>query len=183
MARKYAIRDQEKYYFVTFTVVNWIDVFIRDEYRQLFLESVGYCQKEKGLEVGAWCIMSSHVHMILGTKGENSLEGIIRDLKSYTSRHIRKSIESNYSESRREWIMWMMKRAGKKKSNNKDFQFWLQHNHPIEMNTNEILDSRLNYIHNNPVTAGLVEEPEHWVYSSARDYSGRKGLLELVFLD
>ena len=155
MGRKYAIRDQSKFYFVTFTVVNWIDLFIRDEYRQVFLESVRYCQREKGLEVGAWCMMTSHVHMILGTKGENKLEDIIRDLKSFTSRHIRKAIEAHSGESRKEWMLWMMQRAGKRKSNNKDFQFWLQHNHPIELNSNKVIDQRLNYIHENPVVAVL----------------------------
>jgi len=183
MARKYAIRDQEKFYFVTFTVVYWIDIFIRKEYREIFLDSVRYCQKEKGLEVGAYCIMSSHVHMIIGTKEGHKLEDIIRDLKSYTARHIRKYMEVNPSESRKEWVLWMMKRAGKKKSNNKGFQFWLQHNHPIEINSNEILESRLNYIHQNPVEIGLVEQGKDWLYSSARDYEGEKGLLEIYLLN
>jgi len=183
MARKYAIRDQEKFYFVTFTVVYWIDIFIRKEYREIFLDSVRYCQKEKGLEVGAYCIMSSHVHMIIGAKEDHKLEDIIRDLKSYTARHIRKYMEVNPYESRKEWVLWMMKRAGKKKSNNKDFQFWLQHNHPIEINSNEILESRLNYIHQNPVEIGLVEQGKDWLYSSARDYEGEKGLLEIYLLN
>ena len=182
MARIYAIRDQAKFYFVTFTAVYWLDVFIRKEYRDIFLESIKYCQKEKGLEVGAWVIMSSHVHMIIGTKGENKLEDIIRDLKSYTSRHIRKYMENNPYESRKEWMLWMMQRAGKKKSNNKDFQFWQQHNHPIEISTLDILESRLTYIHNNPIEAGLVENGKDWLYSSARDYEDEKGLLDVCFL-
>ena len=183
MPRKYTISDQEQFYFVTFTVINWIDVFIREKYRDIFLESVRFCQQEKGLEVGAWCIMSSHVHMIIGTNGKNKLEDIIRDMKSYTSRQIRKSIESNNIESRKEWMLWMMKRAGTRKSNNKDFQFWMQHNHPIELNTNDKVNSRLHYIHNNPVAAGLVDDDVAWLYSSARDYAGQKGLLDIVFLD
>ena len=126
--------------------------------------------------------MSSHVHMIIGTKGENKLEDIIRDLKSYTSRHIRKYMENNPYESRKEWMLWMMQRAGKKKSNNKDFQFWQQHNHPIEISTLDILESRLTYIHNNPIEAGLVENGKDWLYSSARDYEDEKGLLDVCFL-
>ena len=182
MGRKYKIRDQDQYYFVTFTVLNWIDVFTRDEYRDEFLESVGYCQKHKGLEVGAWCIMTNHIHMILGTKGTNKLENIIRDLKSFTSRHIRKLLENNPRESRK-WILNMMYDAGTKKSNNKDFQFWLQHNHPIELNTNSIIDQKLDYIHDNPVKAGFVDEPSAWLHSSARDYeTDEKGLLEIIYL-
>lgn len=183
MARKYAIRDQERFYFVTFTVVHWIDVFIRTEYKEIFLDSVRYCQKEKGLLVRAWCIMTSHVHLVLGTDGKNKLEDIIRDLKSYTSRHIRKYMQHNPSESRKEWMLWMMERAGKKLSNNNDFQFWLQHNHPIELSSNEIMQQRVDYIHTNPVTAGFVEQPSDWVFSSAKDYEGRKGLLDIYHLD
>lgn len=185
MSRKYKIRDQEKLYFVTFTVINWIDVFIRNEYRNAFLESIRYCQQNKGLEVYAWCIMTSHAHLILGTNGENKLEHIIRDLKSFTSRSIRKFLESQDSvlESRREWLIDMMKTAGSKNNNNKNFQFWQQHNHPIELSTNALLDQKLNYIHNNPVEAGFVESPEMWQYSSAKDYYGTgKGELDILFI-
>ncbi|MEQ9120662.1 transposase [Fulvivirga sp.] len=183
MGRKYTIRDQEQFYFVTFTVVYWLDIFIREEYKSIFLESVKYCQKEKGLLVGGWCIMTSHIHLILGAKGDNKLEDIIRDLKSYTSRHIRKYLENNPQESRREWLLWLMKRAGTKKSNNKDFQFWQQHNHPIELSSNEIMQQRLDYIHNNPVEAHFVENPSDWIYSSASSYEGKKGLIKIYHLD
>ena len=182
MGRKYAIRDQEQFYFVTFTTVYWLDIFIRPEYRNIFIESVKYCQKEKGLLVGAWCIMTSHIHMALGTTGENKLEHIIRDLKSYTSRHIRKYMENNPQESRREWMLGMMKNAGEQKSNNRDFQLWQQHNHPIELSTNEITLQRIEYIHNNPVKAGFVELAADWIFSSARDYEDQKGLIEISFL-
>ncbi len=77
MGRKYKIRDQEKFYFVTFTIVYWLDVFIRQEYRNIFIESIKYCQKEKGLLLGAYCIMTSHVHLALGTKGDEKLEDIL----------------------------------------------------------------------------------------------------------
>ncbi len=170
MSRKYKIKNQEKLYFVIFTVINWIDIFIRNEYRNVFLESVRFCQKNKGLQVFAWCIMTSHIHMILGTGGENKLENIIRDLKSYTSISIRKLIESKekVGESRREWMLDLMLKAGLRNSNNKDFQFWQQHNHPIELSTNKLLDQKLDYIHDNPVIAGFVESPEMWQFSSAK---------------
>ncbi len=182
MGRKYAIRNQEEFYFVTFTVVNWVDVFIRQEYREIFIDSVRYCQKHKGLLVGAWCIMTSHVHMALGTTGDHNLEDIIRDLKSYTSRHIRKHIEYSRQESRKEWIMSLMLKAGREKSNNKDFQFWQQHNHPIELSSIEIIHQRLDYIHNNPVVAGFVDQSLDWLFSSARDYQDEKGQIEIEFL-
>jgi len=104
MGRKYAIRSQEHFYFVTFTVIEWIDVFTREEYRNIFIESVKYCQKEKGLIVGAWCIMTNHIHMAIASAGNQKLEDIIRDMKSYTSRHIRKFIEHNPRESRKKCL-------------------------------------------------------------------------------
>lgn len=183
MARKYVIRDESRFHFVTFTVVNWIDIFLRDQYRMIFLESVKYCQANKGLEVGAWCIMTNHIHMILRSSGENRLGSIIRDLKAFTSRHIRKAMEVDDFESRKNWMMWMMKRAGDAKSNTKDFQLWQHHYHPIELNNNSLIESKLEYIHRNPVVMGLVDEAENWLHSSARDYVGKKGLLELYFLD
>lgn len=183
MSRKYAIRSQDHFHFVTFSVVYWLDIFTRLEYKNIFIESIKYCQKEKGLLVGAWCIMTNHVHLAIARNGEQKLEEIIRDMKSYTSRHIRKYMENNPHESRREWMLWMMERAGKKKSNNKDFQLWQQHNHPIELSTNEIIDQRIDYIHNNPVKAGFVDNAADWLYSSARDYEGKNGLIKIYHLD
>jgi len=186
MSRKYKIRDQEKLYFVTFTVVDWIDIFIRDEYRSIIIESIKYCQVNKALEVYGYCIMTSHIHMIIGTNSDkNPLEGIIRDMKSFTSRKIREAMENSniVHESRREWMLQRLYNAGTYNSNNHDFQLWQQHNHPIELNTNELIDQKLEYLHLNPVAAGFVDQPEAWLYSSARDYSGiSKGFIDLVFI-
>jgi len=182
MALKYRIRDQQELYFVTFTVVNWVDAFIRESYRQIVIDSVKFCQDKKGLRVGAWVIMTSHVHMILGTNGDNKLEDIIRDLKSYTSRHIRLEMEQSSYESRKDWMMWMFQRAGNANTNNNDFQFWIQDSHPIQLSTAEMVSQRLNYIHNNPVEAQFVCEPQHWKYSSAHDCGGKQGLIDLIML-
>jgi hypothetical protein len=120
--------------------------------------------------------------MIIGSH-QNRLEDIVRDMKSYTSTKLHKMIREHPQESRREWMLWIMRRAGIKNGNNVDFQFWQQHNHPIELNTNELMDQKLDYIHNNPVVSGFVENPEEWLFSSARDYAGRKGLLEINFIE
>lgn len=182
MSRKYKIRDQSKLYFVSFATVQWIDLFVRPVYCDILWDSLKYCQKEKGLEIYGWCIMPSHVHLIIGTK-DKPLEGILRDFKSHTSRLLRSAIAENPTESRKEWVIWMMERAGKKNGNNNDWQLWQQHNHPIELSTNELMDQKLNYLHQNPVEAGFVSEPEHWRYSSAIDYAGGKGLLDILFIE
>ena len=180
MSRKYKFHDNDKLYFISFATVHWIDVFTREEYSQIVLDSLKFCQEKKGLEMYGWCIMPSHVHMIIGSN-KNKLEDIVRDMKSFTSTALKKSIKENVQESRKEWMIWMMERAGKKNGNNNDWQFWQQHNKPLEIKDQEMFDKMLEYIHLNPVMAGFVIKPEDWKYSSARDFSGMKGLIELDF--
>ncbi|MFD2161501.1 transposase [Paradesertivirga mongoliensis] len=175
--------DNTKPHFITFSVVNWIDVFTRESYKQLLIESLDFCIKEKGLILHAWIIMSNHVHLIASAKGGFELAALIRDLKKFTSRMIIESIGSNGQESRKEWMIWMFKRAGAANSNNKVYQFWQQDNHPIELSTNEMMDQRLNYLHENPVRAGIVNFASHYKYSSAVDYyEERLGLLNVELL-
>lgn len=107
MSRKYKFRDQDKLHFVSFSVVYWIDVFTRDQYRQVLLESLRYCIQHKGLEVYGYCIMTSHVHLIIGSQQE-PLQNIMRDLKSYTSTQLKKAIQDIPQESRKEWMLWLM---------------------------------------------------------------------------
>ena len=76
----------------------------------------------------------------------------------------------------------MMERAGGKNGNNADWQLWQQHNQPIELSSNEMMDQRLNYLHMNPVVSGFVSEPEHWKHSSAVDYTGGNGLLDICYV-
>ncbi len=171
MSTKYKFHNQERLYFITFAVVGWIDLFIRNEYRQVLLDSWKHCQKSKGLQVFGWCIMTSHVHMIIGTEKDN-MEDILRDMKRHTAMTLRKCIEEHPHESRREWILKLMKAAGTANSNNAGFQLWRQDNHPIELFTQKVTHQKLDYIHNNPVTAGFVESPEEYLYSSAKDYYG-----------
>jgi len=182
MSVRYKFRDQEKLYFVSFSVVYWIDLFIRPEYRDIVLESLRYCQEEKGLEISAWCIMTSHIHLIMGTN-KDKMENILRDFKSHTSKTLKKAIRDNATESRKEWMLWMMERAGKRNSNNVNFQLWQQDNHPIELYDNTILEQKLNYLHQNPVVVGIVEKAEDYVYSSAGDYCNRKGLLTIKIIE
>lgn len=156
----------------------WLDVFIRNEYKTVWIDSVKFCQQQKGLEVYGWCLMTSHAHMIIGSE-TNKLENILRDFKRHTAEKIRESIQHNITESRREWLLWMMQQAASKNSNNSRFQFWQQHNHPIELADQEMFDQKLNYIHNNPVIAGFVSRPEDWLYSSAHNFEDNKGLIKL----
>ena len=182
MSNKYKFRDQQKLYFVTFAVVGWIDLIIRNEYKEIMLESWRHCQAKKGLEIYGWCIMTSHIHMIVGTHGEN-LEDIMRDMKKHTSIALKNAIKKHPAESRKEWIIFLMEKAGKKNSQNIDFQLWQQDNHPIELYDGRILHQKLDYLHDNPVVAGFVEKPEDYLYSSARSYYDLSGLIDIILAD
>jgi putative transposase len=182
MGTKYKFHDQYQIYFISLAVVNWIDLFIRNEYKEIMLDSWRHCQAKKGLEIYGWCIMTSHVHMIVGTHGDK-LENIMRDMKKHTSATLKEAIKQHPAESRREWMLWMMESAGKNNGQNSNFQLWQQDNHPIELFDRKILHQKLDYIHYNPVEAGIVEKPEDYLYSSARDYCGIPGLIDIILVE
>jgi putative transposase len=126
--------------------------------------------------------MTSHVHMIIGTRDEK-MQNITRDLKKFSYKEIINVIKNNPSEYRKEWLLWMFERAGKRNNNNKKYQFWQQHNQPIELNTNAKMEQKLDYLHNNPVAEGFVDETYEYKYSSAIDYSGGKSLINVEIID
>ena len=182
MSRKYKFYEKTDLYFVTYTVVSWVDVFTRDIYRKVLLDSWNYCIKNKGLKIYAWCIMTNHVHMIISSEKEE-LSNIMRDMKSYTSTTLKKLIRETSGESRKKWMLKIFEMAGNKNKNNNRFQLWQQHNHPILLDSNFLLNQKLDYIHNNPVKAGFVDRPEDYVYSSARDYAGEPGLIKIELIE
>lgn len=167
----YRIGDQNALHYLTFATVNWIDVFTGKKYRDVLIDSLAYCRKEKGLELYGYVIMSNHVHLIARAKEGFSLSNILRDFKKHTSKQIIKLIQEE-PESRKEWLLQIMAEHGAKNDKNKTYQLWRNDNHPIELHTNAVIKQKLDYIHNNPVESGIVEKPEEYLYSSARNYSG-----------
>jgi hypothetical protein len=103
----------------------------------------------------------------------------MRDMKKFTAKKLINIISDHAQESRRKILLTIFRRAGEANSNNTTFQVWQQHNHPVELSTNAMINQRLDYLHMNPVEAGFVEHPQDWLFSSAKQYSGSKGLLEL----
>ncbi|MBL0024015.1 MAG: transposase [Saprospiraceae bacterium] len=183
MSTKYKFLDNDGLYFVSFATVSWVDVFTRLLYKDIFCESIQYCQQNKGLHLHAWCLMSNHVHLVFSRSGLYSHSDILRDLKKFTSKRLIEAIENNPAESRKEWMMSIFRNAGQKKSNNKDYQFWQQDNHPIELFSPLVTFQKIDYVHNNPLAAGIVSESEHYLHSSARDYAGIKGILNVEILE
>ena len=183
MSVKYKTGDDQLPHFLTFSVVEWIDALTRNEYKDIIVESLKHCIENKGLLLNAWIIMSNHVHLIGSAKIDFTISDILRDLKKFTSKQIFNAIKASPKESRKEWMVYMFERAGKRNSNNKVFQFWQQDNHPIELSNPGMLKQKMDYLHENPVRAGIVFEPQHYVYSSAVDYcTNQKGSIVIEHL-
>lgn len=184
MSVKYKIREQEGLYFLTCSVVGWVDIFTRQVYRDIVLESLQYCQQQKGLHLHAYVIMSNHIHLIAWAEQQPKIDlpAILRDFKKFTAKRIYEAIQQE-SESRREWLLYLFQYFAGKHHPDQHFHFWQNDNHPIQLWSKAVLLQKLTYIHQNPVRAGLVEQPEHYLYSSARNYSGYTYLLEVELLD
>jgi REP element-mobilizing transposase RayT len=122
--------------------------------------------------------MPSHVHLIFRSVNEEPSE-LLRDFKRHTSKKVLEAIENNPQESRKEWLLFMFKRAGKKNATTNKYQFWQHHNKPIELWSEKVLKQKIDYIHNNPVAGGFVVNPEDYKYSSARNYQEDNTVLEI----
>lgn len=175
----FKIYNHQQAHFITFAVVEWIDVFTRPMYKDILVESLKYCQQEKGLNIHGWCIMTNHVHFVISAEQGYSLSDILRDLKKFTASSILKYIEANKKESRKNWMLWLFKEAGKRNSNNKNYQFWRQDNRPMEITSNEFFTQKMEYIHYNPVKEGFCKKAIDYPYSSASWYEDKSGLIEI----
>jgi len=177
------IINQNALHYITFTVVGWIDVFSKEEYRKIIIDSLIYCQKEKGLVVNAYVIMSNHIHLICYTKEPFLLSDFVRDFKKFTSKSIIESIQSNTSESRKGWMLRLFAYYAKYNKNNKTYQFWQQDSYPIELQSPRWINQKLAYIHLNPVRSGLVNNAEDYLYSSAGAYLGKGSFVDIELLE
>ena len=168
-------------YFTTSTVVDWVDVFTRPEYKHIILDSLAYCQESKGLDIYAWVLMTNHLHMIVGARNEEtSISDILRDFKKYTSKKIVEAVNDNARESRKVWMMDRFWFVGNNDRKIKNFKFWQDGSYIEELYSYDFYLQKLDYIHNNPVASEIVEKPEDYLYSSACDYAGIKGLLDVI---
>ncbi len=183
MSSKYQITDPDGIYFLTSTIVDWVDVFTRPQYKIILVDSLNYSILNKGLVLYAYVLMSNHLHMIASARTGFNLSDILRDFKKFTSKRIISSIKKEPSESRRKWLLNIFCSHGKHNPNNWNYQFWQQSNHAVLLDSNRMIDQRLDYIHNNPVKSLIVDQSENYIYSSAIDYCGGKGLVNITLLD
>ncbi len=181
MSTKYKAKDNNGLYFVTITTVEWVDIFTRLNHKTSIIDSLNYCKNEKGLQVHAYVLMHSHLHMICSAKDGFKLADIIRDFKKHTSKRIVQNIKKE-PESRREWLLELFLKACEDLSNKQQYKVWQDGYHAEEILTKEFLDQKLNYIHQNPVNEQIVLKAEDYLFSSARNYTGMDTLMQVELI-
>lgn len=141
MSEKYKFTDPDGLYFITMTIVGWIDLFTRAELKNVILGSLRHCQKDKGLIIHAWCIMPSHVHMIISS--ENApLSSIMRDFKKFTAKKLISEIR-RINESRRSWLLELFGDVGFALKRVQEYKVWQDGNHPLLLTTPSEMDQKL----------------------------------------
>ena len=175
----YSIGDQNAVYFLTFTIIDWVDIFTRSCYKKVIVDSLNYCIENKGLTIYAWCLMTNHIHLIAKANDGFQLSEIIRDFKKFTAKKIIDMIKEG-PESRKEWLLYRFSYAGKFDHRIKSYKVWQDTSHPILLESNHIIDQRINYIHQNPVRALIVQNEFDYIFSSAGDYAGTKGMINIL---
>ena len=181
---RYKILDQNGLNFLTFTIVDWIDLFSRSHYCDIIIDSLQFCQQHKDLVVCAYVIMPSHIHLIAQANGENGLSSVVQSFKSYTANQILAYIKDKKNpESRRDWLLHHFSFHAKKSRTHSQYQVWQRDNHPVALYTPKVIRQKLAYIHFNPVVAKIVRLPEHFIYSSASNYLIGNGAMEVHILE
>lgn len=161
---------QEEANFLTLTVVEWVDVFTRRTYNDFLIHCLIHCQQKKGLQFFAYVLMTNHLHLVVrATSG--SLSDVLRDLKTYSTKELIKLIKDNPQESRKDRMLALFQKHGMHNPLNTHFQFWQNENYPVALTNPVIFGQKVDYVHQNPVRAGFVDEPHHYVYSSANPMS------------
>jgi len=168
---RYKIIHPELPHFVTLTVLHWIPVFTRPDTVNILLDSLRFLSRE-GLKVYAWVVLENHCHLVLQSQ---ALDRDIARVKSFSARKIIQYL------SERHICQILDQLAFYKKAHKGDraYQFWQEGVHPELIQNDAMMRQKIDYIHQNPVKRGYVDEAEHWRYSSARDYAGQSGLLEI----
>jgi len=167
-------------YFLTLNTVDKIDVFVRPAYKQAIADALNYFIEAQGLIVYSWCLMTSHLHLIVRTREATAPAYFERDFKKYTTPIILKTIEMEM-DFRRDWMMRHFEDYGKPLRRIEKFHLWQNCSSPLRIDNQQpscLLD-RIAHIHENPVRERIVEQPEAYVFSSARDYAGIRGLVNV----
>jgi len=169
---RYKFIEKDQLHFLTCTVVNWICVFANSEVIEVILDSLKFMQDNERWKLFAYVIMEHHIHLIAQSK---DLGKEIGNFKSFTAR----SIIDYYKETNQLQMLNQFALHKEKFKTDREYQFWQEGSHPEIIQDYNMMQQKVEYIHNNPVKAGYVNEPEHWRYSSARNYAGIEGLIDV----
>jgi len=170
---RYRIHDKTYPHFLTATINNWQPLFTRTETVDIVLDSWRFLQQETAFKIYGYVILENHLHLIAAS---DDLSRDMQRFKSYTAMRIIDYLEQTHSTRVLE-LLALFKRAHKTQS---QYQVWEEGNHPQLIDSETMMRQKLDYIHQNPVKRGYVDLPEHWRYSSARNYLGQEGLIEVV---
>jgi REP element-mobilizing transposase RayT len=181
MSTKYKATTTGKAYFITITTVNWVDLFTRLEQRMVLVNALNFCTTNKGLEIYAYCIMPSHIHLLCRVQDEDLMSNLMRDFKKYTSKKIVETIVTE-KESRREWLLEMFSQSCDHLKRIQKYKVWQNGYHAVMIESTKFVNQKMNYIHNNPVADKIVEHPWDYIFSSAQNYAGKDGLVKVYCL-
>jgi REP element-mobilizing transposase RayT len=166
LRRKTECDNEDNTYFITTTVMNFDNIFsLGREYNLIVINALKYLLIEHKASLFSYVIMPNHLHLVLYVPKGESIEDFMRDFKKYTSVEIRKLAE-------RENVVSLIERLKRNAefSKNQKYKVWMDGYDDLIIVTEKMMGIKINYIHNNPVKAGLVENPEDWEFSSARNY-------------
>ncbi|MDR9416638.1 MAG: transposase [Gracilimonas sp.] len=169
---RYKQREPWYPYLLTSSFVHGLPLFSKPEIVQYVIEAIKHHQSQNELKVYAWCIMENHFHLIAE---QEDLKTCMQSIKSYTAKQILDLLKSRNNQLYLKQLAFSRKR-GKKES---VYQVWQEGYHPKQISTEKMLNQKVNYVHFNPVKRGYVDKPEDWRYSSARDYLGGNGLIDI----
>ena len=163
-------------HFLTCTVVNWMPLFSKVEFTEIIFNSLNFLQRQQRLKLYGYVIMENHLHLIASA---TSLSKEIGNFKSFTARCIIDLLQKNSSN----YILNQFEFYKLKHKTKQEYQVWQEGFHPQVILNEEMFIQKLDYIHNNPVKRGYIDDPVHWRYSSYRNYMGQPGLLEVELID
>ncbi|MBU4270465.1 MAG: transposase [Planctomycetes bacterium] len=168
MPRSYRIvRDGGYAYFVTCSVVNKLPLLKKPIYRQIILDSLAYLREHKATQLNAFVVMSTHLHAVLWPQNGIDMSDVLRDFKRHTSR----TISREATKQGHDYHLQVFAAARSTfRSERAEYQVWQEGSHPEAIYDDDFARQKIEYIHNNPVKAGLVSKAEYWPYSSARAY-------------
>lgn len=169
--------------FITFQTVDWTDVFIRPVYKQVIVHSLNYFIESKGLVVHAWGLMTHHLQLLAQAGNGSSIAELEKEYKAFTTKKILEAIDTE-PDRKKDWMLKRFENFSNLPGFLKKYNVWQDGNHtmPIDMNKSDLLLEHVEAIHHHPVRDKVVDLATEYLYSSARDYSGFKGLVNIVKL-